>query len=272
MTKNFEQEQFYFQQSIKPFQATIGKMLEDAKLIISYARNDPSPAPKFFNLSEIMCNIISYYMVINGMSLNILGVKNEEAVDNARKALYKALVYLENIVPPYVDAKFVEYEEKLATLSSVDEKQRYTFIRKLGLTITLIENAYGTDAKLKWSFVDLEGRFATIVKNLYNLKTHFENTRPDQPGFEIFVYHYQLIVKLLDQTSNRFIERYQVASKAVDDIRAALRFEDALKYVCALSGNPQGTEAATRKSQYLSGLLDKITTQTTQTKSPQPPK
>ena len=51
-------------------------------------------------------------------------------------------------------------------------------MRKMGFTIDSLEDGYGDNSKWKWSFVDLEGRFAATAKNLLNLRTFIAGMDP----------------------------------------------------------------------------------------------
>ena len=53
---------------------------------------------------------------MNSLSLSFLGVKNEAFLNEARKCIYKALIYLEEIVSPIIDAPFSDYEQGLETI------------------------------------------------------------------------------------------------------------------------------------------------------------
>ena len=108
---------------------------------------------------------------MSSLSLSFLGVKNEAYLNEARKCIYKAIIYLEEIVSGLVDAPFSDYEAGLETISAFSDESRYNLVRKMGFTIDSLEEGFGENSKWKWSFVELEGRFAAVAKNLLNLKT-----------------------------------------------------------------------------------------------------
>jgi hypothetical protein len=120
-------------------------------------------------------------------------------------------------------------------------------IKKVGLTIDLIKNAYGMNTKWKWAFVDIEGRFATVTKNLFDLKNATQNMQTGTPGFETAVYHYRLICKLLDQAGDRYMQRYQLSTKRAEDILLAMACMGALKYIYSCLGDRENSEKAQKK-------------------------
>jgi DNA-binding transcriptional MocR family regulator len=202
-----------------------------------------------------MCNIVSNHLAINNLALAATNNKNESALDEARKALYKAIIYMESVVTAKIDAPFNEYEKNLAELESVNEERRYSLVRKMGLSIELLKAGYGDNTKWRSSFVDLEGRFATTVKNLLNLKTAMENMQPGADDYAFTSAHFKLIIKLLKQSADSFSERFQISTKREDDVLMTVRFLTALKYICTLFNTQENVALIEKKIEYWGGVL-----------------
>ena len=98
------------------------------------------------------------------------GSKNNDALNEARKILYKAIIYLEEIVTNTIDIPFSELGPYHERILNVTIARRYSIITKLGLAINILKDAFGDNSKWKWSFVELEGRYATVAKNLIDMK------------------------------------------------------------------------------------------------------
>jgi len=64
-----------------------------------------------FRLAYQCLNIVSYYNLMNALSLSLLGIKNESFLNDARKACYKSIIYMEESVSPYIDAPFSDYQQ-----------------------------------------------------------------------------------------------------------------------------------------------------------------
>ena len=122
-------------------------------------------------LAEDNLDIVANLLLMSSLSMSFLGVKNEAYLNDARKCIYKAIIYLEEIVTGLIDAPFSDYEAGLESISSVTDEARYNLVRKLGFTIDALEDGFGENSKWKWSFVELEGRYAAVAKNLLNLRT-----------------------------------------------------------------------------------------------------
>jgi hypothetical protein len=194
-----------------------------------------------------MLNLASNYIIMNGVSYAMLGIRNEEALNDARKSLYKCVIYLEGALGNYVDAPFSDYEDRLAKIASMDTAGRYLLVRKLGLGIQLLQNAYGDNSKWKWSFVELEGRFAAAAKNILDLRKAAANTDPRSPDYEPTVYLIRLIKKLLSQAADRYRERYELSTRSVEDLKMGILFLAALRRLQSLLGNRREVELTKKR-------------------------
>ena len=142
------------------------------------------------NLCDEMIGVATYYIQINALTVELVNTKDNEALNNARKMLYKAIIYLEEVVSNVVDALQSDMEEKLASISNASVEKRFYLIRKLGLCIDILIEAFGDNSKWKESFVELQGRFATVAKNLLDLKKatkdYFDPNSPDYETSALF--------------------------------------------------------------------------------------
>jgi hypothetical protein len=158
------------------------------------------------------------------------------------------VIYLEEVVSNYVDAPFADYEEKLAAIADVAEGERYRLIRKMGLAIDLLQNAYGENSKWKWSFVDIEGRFAAVAKNILDLKNAAANLDPRSPEYETAVRHLRMVKNLLGQAADRFRERYEISTNNPDDFQRGINFLESLRRILILLNEKDEAEEVKRKS------------------------
>ena len=236
--KNIEQTQVY--------RTTTEEILKNEKDILdTLNEGDPDAAFKRLTLVELMLNLTSNYIVIDGVIRAVLKLRSEESLNEARKALYKSIIYLEEIVSKYIDAPYSDYEDKLAAIETVSPADRYLLVRKMGLTIDLLKSAYGENTKWKWTFVEIEGRYATVAKNIMNLKTVLINSNFDSEHYEPTVRHLALIKELLMQAANRFREKYELSSNRIDDFKMGILFLSALRRLCIVTGDQ--AEAVTTK-------------------------
>jgi hypothetical protein len=261
VAKISDTERSNYTEKTKPYQDAIDVILKREKDILVLIQGNPGDAAlKQLDLVEEMLNLASYYIILSGVSLSMLKVKNEDALNDGRKALYKGVIYLEELVGNYVDAAFADYEEKLAGLSSLDAVRRYLLIRKMGFSINLLEYAYGDNTKWKWSFVELEGRYAVVAKNILDLRNAVANTDPRSPDYEPTVFHLRLIKKLFSQAADRYREKYELSTNRIDDFRQGISFLSALRRIHIVLGNREEAEILKKKLDIWSAKLEKDVT------------
>jgi len=257
MAKISDEDRHKYFEKVKPYKTMIQSLLKREESTLKIIRKDANGvAIKRLALVEEMISLAANYIILNGISMSMLKSRNEEALNDGRKTLYKAVIYFEEVVSPFIDAPFSEYEEKLAEISSVSAQKRYTLVRKLGLALHLLENAYGDRTKWKWAFVELEGRFATVVKNSMNLKTAVVNTDPSSPDYEPTMYHLRMLKKQLLQAADRYREKYELSTNRIDDFKMGIHFLNSLRRIHAVLGEREDAETLKRKSDIWSSKLE----------------
>jgi hypothetical protein len=253
---SIEDRHLYFEK-IRAYRGTIQDILDQEKEILAaIAENPENAALKRLILTDEMLNLSSYYILLNDMSQSMLKVKNEVALNDARKSLYKSIIYLEETVSNLVDAPFSEYEDKVFTLESVDAARRYHLIRKIGMAIDLLENAYGDNTKWRWAFVEMEARYAAVAKNILNLRKAVINTDPRSPEYEPTVYHLRLIKQLLARAAGRYREMYELSTNRFEDFRIGIHFLGALRRIHAVLGERKDAEVVKKKYDVWSAKLE----------------
>jgi hypothetical protein len=200
-----------------------------------------------FELADQYLNIVSYYNLMNALSLSLLGIKNESFLNDGRKSCYRSIIYMEEIVSPYIDAAFSDYQQGVESLEGFDDESKYRLLCKLGFSIDSVIEGFGSGTKWKWSFVELQGRYAVIAKNLLNLKTFIMQLDPRVEGYSERLAHVQLVKKLLQQSADRYREKYELSTMRLDDIKKAILFLAAMKRLHALLGEVEEAEVVKKK-------------------------
>ncbi len=211
------------------------------------ARGEAGANYKRLALADENLNIVANYLLMSSLSLSFLGVKNEAYLNEARKCVYKAIIYVEEIVSALIDAPFSDYEEGLETISAYSDENRYAFVRKLGFTIDSLEEGYGDNSKWKWSFVETEGRFATICKNLLNLKTFVSGMDPRSEGYVPRMAHLSLAKELLQQAADRYREKYELSTLRIDDIKLGINYLAAARRLHVVLGEADQADMVKKK-------------------------
>jgi hypothetical protein len=225
-----EDRQKKFSEITAPYNEMIDKIIrKENSLLKNVSGNTEETARTRLKLAEEMFNLCSCYIVECKIFLRFFGRHNEDILNEARKALYKGVAYIENIVSPWVDVPFSDYEDRVAMLSGVSGEKRYLVIRKMGLAADLLKDAFGDSSKWKWSFVVLEGRLAAAAKNLLDMKSMVVNLDPRSEEHEATVFHLRRIKKLLAQAAEHYREKYELSSRDTEDFQQAINFLNALK-------------------------------------------
>lgn len=208
----------------------------EAQILEVISKGDPGAAYKRITLAEDRLNLASLYLLLNRISVSLLGVKNEAFLNDARKSCYQCIIFLEDVVSNYLDAAFSDYSEMLDAIDAYPETRRYALCRKIGFTIQSVEEDFGENTKWRWSFVELEGRYATVTKNLLNMKTLVAGLDPRVDGYEERLAHLKLVKGLLKRSADRYREKYELSTTRIDDFKQAIAFLAALKRVHTVLG------------------------------------
>jgi hypothetical protein len=213
------------------------------------------------NLSKISLasgyvDLVSVYCAMTDLSLSLLGFKNESFLDLARKSLYKSIITLESVVSNIVDLPLGENYDLLKSLEGFSDGEKLRLVKKLGFTISLLEDRYGKNSKWKWSFVEIGGRYAVVAKNLFDFRSYQEKNDPRVEGFDDR-YDYLFLVKdLLIDSSNRYREKYELTDHTPDDMKKAIDSLRALKKVHTLFNEMGEVQNITKRIDLWTQKLD----------------
>lgn len=234
----------------EPYKKMIKEATEREGQVLAAIKTDATGAEyKKLDLCDEMIGIATYYMQINALTVELVNTKDNEALNNARKMLYKAIIYLEEVVSNFVDATTTDLEERLAAIAEFSVEKRFYLVRKLGLSITLLIEAFGENSKWKESFVELQGRFATVAKNLLDLKQAVKDYfDPNSADYDNSVLYIRLIRKLYDQSATAYRDRYELASHRIDDMRMAIQFLSGARRVAIALGESDEAEEIKKKA------------------------
>jgi hypothetical protein len=248
MKRPSEEAKHKYTEYIKDYKTAIDLAVEKEKKLKEVAESDTSAsAYQKLALSDDNLNLVANYLLMNSLSLTFLGVKNEAYLNEARKCIYKTIIFLEDIVSPAIDVPFSDYEAGLATIEAFSDDNRYSLIRKIGFSIDALEDGYGDNSKWKWSFVELESRYAVVTKNLLNLKTLITGMDPRVEGYSARLSHLSLVKDLLQQAADRYREKYELSTMRIDDIKLAIHLLGALRRLHMVLGESEQADVVKKK-------------------------
>lgn len=215
-----------------------------------------NPSLSKISLASGYVDLVSVYCAMADLSLSLLGFKNESFLDLARKSLYKSIITLESVVSNIVDLPLGENYDLLKSLEGFSDGEKLRLVKKLGFTISLLEDRYGKNSKWKWSFVEIGGRYAVVAKNLFDFRSYQEKNDPRIEGFDDR-YDYLFLVKdLLIDSSNRYREKYELTDHTPDDMKKAIDSLRALKKVHILFNETGELQNITKRIDLWTQKLD----------------
>ena len=238
-----------YAEKVKEYKRTAEAIVEREKSILKTINEGDlrGNAYKSITLAEERLNLASYYLLLNRISIALLNTRNEGFLNDARKSCYQAVIYLEYVVTDYLDVPFSEYEDRLESMEDYSDDRRCYLARKLGLTIQLVKDAFGENSKWRWSFVELEGRYATVVKNLIDLRHVVAGLDPRSEGYESRVALLALCKARLARAADRYRERYELSAGRIDDFKRAIAYLSALRRIHAMLGENDDAELVKKK-------------------------
>lgn len=258
MAKIKEENRELFAAKMQPYKDMIDKVFEKEKNMLALMAKDKAGLSyKRVLLAEDMIYVTTLYVHINNLSVEILSLKNTDALNEGRKTLYKAIIYLEETVTDFIDAPFADYEDKVAEIANIPLAKRYELSRKLGLAIRLVIDAYGDNTKWRWTFIELNARFATVSKNMMDIKAaskiYFD---PRNPDYDTAVYYFRLVKKLLGESADGYRDRYELSTRRLDDIRLGINYLIALRRIQIALSEVEDAEETKKKAVVWKAKMD----------------
>jgi hypothetical protein len=211
------------------------------------SKDEEGAGYKRLSLAEEALMVYSHTLLLNTLSMSMLGIRNEDWLSEARKVLYRSLKYLEDTVTPYIDVPFSDYEQKLAAIADYAPDMRYAILKKVGFAIQQLEEGFGETSKWKWSFVEIWAKFATVAKNMLNLKTLVKDMDLDSAYREATTDHLNLVKRLFQQSADRYREKYELVSSREEDFNLAITYLSALKRLHLILGERDESETLKKK-------------------------
>jgi len=251
-----EQRNRYFEK-VKEHRATIEAGLAKEKTLLELLAKDETGAGyKRLALSEATIDLCSWYILVNTLSISLLGIKNEDYLLEARKTLVRAMRYLEDTVTGYLDVPFSDYEAKLEEIANTDPEARYRLVRKLGFAIQSLEDAFGENSKYAASFLELWGKFAAIAKNMLNLKTATSDMDFSSPARNVVMSHLGLVKSLFQRSADKYREQYELYTHKTEDFRKAILFLQALRRIHIVLSERDDAETLKKKIEIWTSKLE----------------
>lgn len=247
------------EEKMRSYQDGIDQILKQEKAMNESALQDPEGSIyKKIMFVDDLIYAVTLHLAKYQIAASYLSGKNETLLNDTRKAVYKVIITLEDIVSNFIDVPFSDYEDKVRKIEHVPQKHRYYLIRKLGLIIELLIRAYGDNTKWKWTFVEIQGRFATVAKNILDLKDSTAvGFDPRSPDYESTMFHLKMVKKLLLQAADKYRARYEMATSSIEDFRLAIQYLSAARRIHLLLNERTDAEDVKRQIDIWTDKMEK---------------
>jgi hypothetical protein len=196
---------------------------------------------EYLNIEAILdyIKIIKVYLKMNDISNDMLGQKNETYLNNARKEVYKVIQLAEEVVGNDLDRSLKENEEYLLKIQKVNSAQILNLLNLILNVIAKLIKGFGEGSKWKWSFVDILGRMAIVIRNFINF-TEVQKTRdPRMPYYKERRELMKLCKSTLNNAAQQFRTRYEVSTNVPADMIKSIELLSALRKINILSGEAE---------------------------------
>jgi hypothetical protein len=251
-----EQKNRYFEK-VKEHRQTIEAGLAKEKTLVDLlSRDETGLAYKRLHLAEEVLDLSSWYVLVNTLSVALLGIKNEDYLIEGRKTLVRALKYIEDTVPAYLDVPFSDYEKSLDEIKDFSVEERARLFRKIGFAIQSFEDAFGENSKYSWSFNELWGKFGALAKNFIDLRVVVADLDFASPNRPIISAHLAVVKQVFQRCADRYREKYEQNTNKPADFRTAIGYLAALRRLNVALGDREEAENLKRKIEVWNSKLE----------------
>lgn len=175
--------------------------------------------------ANIYLDSIELYCRMNELSLEVMNIKNDKALSDARKNIYQTIKLMESIIGSYIDTPLTENEEVLKSLKLLNPPRILHLLKKIEYTIVFLEHEEGENSKWKGALVDIYGKFAAITKNMIDFKEYAG--RVFDPTYKYYDEIYQtleFVKRVIDLAAKRFRDKYALLTSEAADMKKAIEY------------------------------------------------
>lgn len=227
----YQEESKNIKDEIKELQNKIKKFQDEAK------KNEKFSNYYFIASANEYINIVNKYIGLNQLSINMLNSKNESYLNDARKNYFNSLIELEKVFSKYIDTDLTENEDILKTIQYFNPERKLKLIQRLGIALDMVEQGFGTNSKWKWSFVDMQCRYITLLKNMIDWKKVGKNNDPRMPFYEEREILSKMAKERLQRAAERAREKYELSTHEIEDMQKAIGYLNSLRRIHSVFGD-----------------------------------
>ena len=236
-------EKAAYNDEIKDLKKEVDLFIKDTKNILTKKKKMPNIA-SYLNIEYTfyLMRIINIYLKMSDLSLEMLKIKNERFLNDARKEFYKILQTMEEVVGNEIDRTLKSNDEYLVKIEKFSPADVLDLVDKINTVFFNLKNKVGESSKWKWSFVELQARVAVITKNITNFSDVAKLRDPRTEYYQDRREMMQLCKDGLTEAAKQYRNKYELSGRARDDLKKSIEFLSALRKIHVLFGESEDAE------------------------------
>jgi uncharacterized protein YlbG (UPF0298 family) len=175
--------------------------------------------------------IVNLYCQMSDLSLEILNLKNETYLNNARKEIYNVFIPIEDVLGKDIDAPLNHNLQNLEYIKLLSPAQKLSLIQKINFNISSVIDRFGSNSKWKWNFVEFHSRAAVLSKNIINFREMQKNRDPRTKYYMERLSLLRICKDALREASDENRNKYELSTKVPGDMIKSIEFLSALRNI-----------------------------------------
>ncbi len=252
LIKNPKKNKLEYERLIKEMGVELIKTVETLETRISETEEG---FEKFSLQIDVALNRTNYYIIMYELGIDYLHAHKDEYLSKARQTFMGVLDQIERVYTKNIDTTFSEIIEGLEK-NPVSFKAVNQILIKISITLNYLKRNLYESAKYKYVYIELAGRVAAVLKNMFNFKEYQEKRDPRIEGYEDREFAIKEIMQMLEAATNGFREKFEMQGNDPGNMVRALDYLSMLRKIHVIAGDTEEAENLKKRSQTWKSRLD----------------
>ena len=176
---------------------------------------------------------------MNGLSEQMMELKNSNFLDSAKKDLSSIFSNLEAMVTLRTNESFNFNRDMLDQLKPFNPRQRLNMLKHIKSVLKNLIHAYGESTKWKWSFPEMWAKLAAASKNLFDFREYQKTKDPRMEFYYDLQEFLEMVKDLLFLAAGENANKFRLSTKSPADMLVAVRLLEDLRRIASLTGDQE---------------------------------
>lgn len=245
-----------YNEDIKDFKQRI----EEIKKEINFYKAQQKKHPELENYYQlgVVLEFIKYIntcILINDLSVNLLGIKSQNYLEDARKGLYSVFQIMDKVVGNDIEGGLDENKALLDRIPEFTPLHKLNFLKAQKELVNKIIDSFGENTKWRWSWPELHFKLAVLAKNLMDFRAFEKDRDINSPNYYVFREHYAYIVELCNIAAQEYRMKFDLSTNDTGDLRKSVSLLDLVRRIYMITGR---TDDLGRTKTLIESLNNKI--------------